>query len=296
MSFPRDSLAVLLVLALAACAGGGRQGNPLREQPRATRIPPPGPTATLSGRITDRDTGLALVGAAVVAQDAGRPKILASATTAADGSFTLAQLPLGVPIRVVSQPVTGALAYSAEASAPLTLAQDTPAPPVNLACTRVAQAGRVEGARSTRPGPVHKVALVQERDLGGGDRAKLLIRVARTEPDGSFQFASLPPGNYEVHFLDRGDHPPRPHHHHSPHPPRRRPHPPHERRMGPPRPQQTHHPMPPDARRLPPGARVVIITVPAAQATHVSWPARMQGGAVEPEEADLQGDEAYDLP
>lgn len=265
MRFSCDSPALLLTLAMAAC-GGHHPGGPPGPRPPSVELRPALPPATLSGRIIDRDTSLALAGVAVVVQDAAQPRIQATATTGADGSFTLAGLPPSVPVRVVCQPVVGTVAYATEVSAPVTLVRDTPAPSVQLACAQVAHPGRVEGGHAARPGLRRKVALVQEKDLGAGNLLKVLIRVARPEADGSFQFAAVPPGKYEVHFLGHGDR--RPHRHRHRHP-----------------------------RHPPRNARVVAITVQAGLATQVSWPAALGAAVEDPEpEADLEGDEAYNLP
>ncbi|MDR3670609.1 MAG: hypothetical protein P4L36_07185 [Holophaga sp.] len=254
------------LLGLAGC-GGHHEASPASRDVRGEtrRETDRGRPGSLSGRLTDRATGLALAGAAIHAQDTRRPRILAKAVTAADGSYTLTQLPLGVPFRVVTQPITGALAYGAEMSQPVTLVQGTPAPAVDLACAQVAHAGSVEIARRPGQGRATEIALVQSRDIGGGNTLKLVIRTANSGEDGALRVESVPPGSYEVHFLTRdrpGSHPHRP---------------PHQPRPGHPRPG---HPRPdhpgPDPRQRP--RPNVEITVQAATTCHVNWPARLLSG------------------
>jgi|GEM_PF-2822558 hypothetical protein len=270
----RRSLVFALALTLAAC-GGHHEPSGNRAQAATAR------PATLSGRLTDRVTGVALAQATVVAQNAQNGTLYAKADTGADGSYTLTRLPLGVPIRVVSQPVTGAVVYGTEVSAPVTLVQGTPPAPVDLAFAQVQQTGRVEGARAPRAFPGRKVALVQSRDLGGGTTLKVVIRLVRAADDGSFQFNSVPPGDYEVHFLGgRPGHgrqrPPQPR------PPQRRPH-------------QPHHP-----RRVPGSPRFVAITVHAGAVAHVNWPAsprlKAEPGEPDQDEVEMEAEEPFELP
>lgn len=134
----RKTLATVLALTLAACGGHHQEKGKSPAQPSTT----PAPAPAISGRLTDRNTGVALAQATVLAQNAQNATLYAKAVTGPDGSYTLAGLPLAVAIRVVSQPVTGAVAYGTEVSAPITLVQDTARPPVNLACVQVPQTGR----------------------------------------------------------------------------------------------------------------------------------------------------------
>lgn len=252
----------LTVLALAGCLWGAvscggddhtasvappRFQRP-QEPPRQSR-----PAVTLSGRLTDRVTSHPLAGAIVLVQHSERPRVLARSTAAADGTFTLSGLPLGRPLRVVSQPVTGALAYGTEVSQPITLAEGRTAPAVNLACVQVAHPGSIEVARATHaPGPT-EVALVLRKDAGGGHLLKLVVRTGTTSADGAIRFAAVPPGTYEIHFLTRGG-PPRP-------------------RPAPGSPRGPH-------RRRP----SVEVTVQASTITHAQWPARLQAVGEVPDE------------
>jgi len=179
---PRKLSAFVLagsLLGLLACGGHGpaaQKGSdtppPARPQ---TRPPAPRGDGSLSGRLTDQGTSLALADAIVYIHDARKPRVLAKGVTGADGSFTLKDLPLGVPVRVVTQPVAGSLTYAATLSQPVTLVKDTPAPAVNLACAQVAQAGHVELARAPRQVQATEIALVQKKDTGGGS-AQLALR------------------------------------------------------------------------------------------------------------------------
>ena len=237
-----------LLLVCAACGGdhpdhatalrGDTPGAPRQETPQGRSRP-----GTLSGRLTDRRTGLALAGATVHAQDARKPRILARAITASDGSYTLSGLPLGVPLRVVTQPVTGAVAYGAELSQQVTLVQGVPAPALDLACTQAAWTGAVEIARHHRNGRATEIALVQQRDTGAGNILKLVLRTAETGADGALRFESVPAGQYEVHFLTRG------------------------------RPRQQ-----PRRDRRPRAHPVAAANVRAGETAHVNWPAQLFSG------------------
>jgi hypothetical protein len=243
------------LLGLLACGGGTAAKNstaaPPQARPQNRPGQPPRGDGALSGRLTDQGTSLALADAIVYIQDARKPRVLAKGVTGADGSFTLKDLPLGVPVRVVTQPVAGSLAYAATFSQPVTLAKDTPAPAVNLACAQVAQAGHVELAKA--PGQVRaaEIALVQKMDTGDGTPQLIVVRTKMSDGTGACRFDGVPPGKYEVHFLTRGGG--RPHH-------RRRP----GQGGRPPR-----HPG--GGRRARPVAEATVV---AGGTAHVSWPAR----------------------
>jgi len=234
------------LLVLAGC--GGRHAGPVHD-------PAPRPAAeagSLSGRLTDRGTALALAGAVVWVQDAGTPHVLARTATGSDGVYRAANLPFGVPLRVVSQPVTGAVAYATEVSEPVTLVKGQSAPVVDLACAPAAQAGTLEVARRPQPmrtGRPARIALIQKMDAGGAKGLKVLVRMARAGADGSFRFEAVPAGHYEVRFPVRGRGGP------GTGPPRRRR-----------RPRQA------------PSEPGVEATVKAGETTHVPWPARIQAG------------------
>lgn len=211
-------------LVLAGCWGGAGGG-------KAPGHPPPGKVqvGTLSGRLTDRDSHGPLAQVEVLAQRADEPFLLERAVTDASGNYTFTRLPLGVPIRVVSQPVHGVIAYAAGAGDPVTLAKDVQAGPVDLAFGSVPLTGTVEGApfraaahhrhgrprhgkrpgggrregRGGRHGGTGHVALVQHLAPGAGKGDRIVVRVIRPEPDGSFRLTSVPPGDYEVHYRAR---------------------------------------------------------------------------------------------
>ena len=242
------------LLGLLGCGGHGPAarsgtGTPPPARPQ-TRPPQPRGDGSLSGRLTDQATSLALAGAAVHVQDAQKPRILAKAVTGPDGTFTLKELPLGVPVRVVTQPVTGALAYAATLSQPITLVKDTPAPTVDLACAQVAHAGTIEIAKAARPVRATEIALVQKKDTGDGNPQIIVVRTEMTDGAGACRFDGVPPGKYEVHFLTRGGRPGHPHM------------PGHGRRPHRPGGRKRAHP-------------VAEATVAAAGTAHVNWPARL---------------------
>src|SRR5258706_7276913 len=77
----RWPLVAAWMLLVAACGGGGSGSPP---------APPVTPTGSVSGTVVVSSTGAALSGVAVTS--AGR-----SASTAADGSYTLTEVPTGDP-------------------------------------------------------------------------------------------------------------------------------------------------------------------------------------------------------
>jgi hypothetical protein len=199
--------AVILALVLG-CLGGGHGGRIRPGAPATPPQPPQGSTGALSVRVTARDTGQVLVGAEVLVQGAGY-RIRGNGSTGVDGTCTLAGLPLGEPLLLVTQPRIGAVTYEARASEPITLAKGTPAPAVvDLACATVPLPGRVEGTRRDLPFPMARpalVKLVQKTPVGGTALVReTVIRHFHPEADGSFHLEGVPPGSYEVRFLCPG--------------------------------------------------------------------------------------------
>jgi len=181
---------------LVACGGQ-------RDRGRAA-VSPSFRGGLVSGKLTDRNTSQALGQVVVTAQHANRPYVYARTTSNPHGTFTLSKLPLGVPLRVVSQPVTATVAYTAEVSTPFTLSRNQRPQDVNLSFDTVAQPGSVEVTGFRRPGRVTAVALVQKRTAEGHPQARVLLRQARPDANGALRFNSVPPGAFEVHFRTRG--------------------------------------------------------------------------------------------
>jgi hypothetical protein len=201
-------------LALVGCGGHGSNNRPVqavnpgaRAQAAAPAQPAPA-TAQVQGRLTDHESGLGLAQATVFAQQGTEPVVIATATTDAEGRYTLAGLPLGQPLRVVSQPVTGALSYGLEASAAITLVQGTTQAPVELAFTKVALAGRVEAAAPIRHRGrrIEALTLVHVKDLGAGQAEALVARVIEPDATGAFQLEAVPPGTYQLRYRRAGGH------------------------------------------------------------------------------------------
>ena len=203
-------------LALVGCGGHGSNNQAAkaaspgaRGKAAAPAQPAPTPaTAQVQGRLTDHESGLGLAQVTVLAQQGAEPVVIATATTDAEGRYTLEGLSLGQPLRVVSQPVTGALSYGLEASAPITLVPGAAQAPVDLAFTQVALAGRVEGtARAGRRGHgLQSLTLIHRQDLGAGQTEALVARVIEPNATGAFHLEAVPPGAYELHYRWAGGH------------------------------------------------------------------------------------------
>jgi hypothetical protein len=194
-------LGAACLAALVGCGGRGSKAvKPIVNRPLVQE-------GLLSGRFTDRTTSLPLVQAEVLAQDATRPILLARTITNADGSYTLSRLPVGVPLRVVSQPLGGAVAYGAEVSGPVTLTRDGVAPKVDLAFAPVESTGKIEGTLVSRTNRPRSVFLLQKRDLGGGASVRIVVRAIRTQADGRFSLDQVVPGDYELKVRAGGPRP-----------------------------------------------------------------------------------------
>lgn len=193
------SMAAATLAGLAACGGGG--DNPKERMVRPIPAPrfQPAPSATLSGKLTDQATSLPLQKVKVLAQAAHTLKILDSAATQADGSYTLTNLPVGVPLCLVAQPVTGAVLYETFVSAPLTLAKGAAPQKVDHAFASLPLGGAVEGRMPAAKRPVTRGGLILAHrvTLPGG---KVFRAVVRTAPhkEGTFRFEALPPGSYDL--------------------------------------------------------------------------------------------------
>ena len=178
--------------ALVACGGGGKDDPPVRKPPVPKVFPKTRAVAPVSGKLTDRTTSLALANVTVTAQSVNVTRILDTAVTKADGTYTLGNVPLGVPVRVVSQPVTGAVVYATEMSETLTLLRGAAPRQVDLAFSSLPLGGAVEG---TIPATLRKVTsggltLVHKVVLPDGKTVKAVVRTAPHKP-GAFRFEAL---------------------------------------------------------------------------------------------------------
>ncbi len=98
------ALAVALVIAMVACGGGGG-GSSTSSSGTGTAVPA-GPAQTVNGRVTELSTGLRLSGVTVTG--GGQ-----SATTDANGDFTLTNLPSATPTTTLTFDKSGyALGYT----------------------------------------------------------------------------------------------------------------------------------------------------------------------------------------
>lgn len=242
--------------AALACGGGGKDDHPVPQAGTPRVAPPAATVGKITGKLTDLTTSLPLANVKVTAQAVHALKILDSAVTQPDGTYTLANLPLGMPLRVVSQPVHGAVVYGTALSAPLKLVQGAGPQPVDLALSMVGSCGAVAGQVPHRTGrvPMDELVLVHKVPMPQGETLSAVVRTAPYRP-GAFRFEALPPGTYELRYTDKILILP-----------------------GPGRPRRAPGPTP----------HVMPVKVKAAETTHViiGEPWRLRGETVEAPEAD----------
>ena len=208
------ALNILLGLVVMLGCGGHKSGPPATGSMAAGGAGPvaghgaakaPAATVLVAGRLTDRHSGLPLAQVVVLVQNASnsRLKLLGKAVTDGNGSYSFANLPLGVPLRLVSQPLLGVISYDSQASEVITLIQGMPAQVVNLTFEPLHLPGRLEGGPWQGPAgqvrPSH-VQVVQLKGAGQGQVSKQILRVVTLGEDGSFQAEGLPAGNYELQY------------------------------------------------------------------------------------------------
>ena len=190
-------------------ASGGDSGQlVLRPALRAVDL---AVTGSISGRLTDRATGAGLGTTLVSAQTidaSGQATIIRTATTHADGSYTLDLLPVGVSLYVVSQPTTASTAYTAQASASIVL----PTAGSQVAFDAVfdaAQAGAISGhvASSMGSAQTDTIQLVQQLPAGTSTHALVVQTATLTIQAGvaTYAFADVPVGAYTLQDLRTGD-------------------------------------------------------------------------------------------
>ncbi len=152
-------------------------------------------TGSITGFVRDGGTGVA--GALVFAEQVTDPSsVIRTTTTAADGSYTLDLLPLGVTYVVVTQPVT----YEAAASGGITLTAAAPVVSADLALVRAAWLGGISGVITPAAGAAESdlVDLSQILSVDGIAR-RLIVRTTTAVSDGvteTFGFEGVPVGSY----------------------------------------------------------------------------------------------------
>lgn len=190
-------------LVLVACGGKSSKRTasaPRPDSPGGSAHPLPGDRVAVIGRLTDQATNLGLPGVPVTAQKAGTFEVLDRALTDANGAYAFNRIPAGTPVRIVAQPVAGAVAYEAKASPVLTVAKKDPVPAVDLAFAAAAAAGNVEVHWPHRGGGPSRVALTRELAAPDG-KSRVSVRTADRTAGGVVRFDTLPPGEYELHFI-----------------------------------------------------------------------------------------------
>lgn len=210
MKFATSWMAAAGLAAMVACGGDGEKDQPAapKTTPAPTSAPTPQPSrGSLSGRLTDKATSLALANVTVFAQPAERGSVLAqgalaSTVTRGDGTFTLQGLPLGEPLCVATQAVTGAVHYQTAVTAPITLAAGKEPDKINLAVASVPLGGAVEGQAPTKRDPAFSkatVTLIHSVPASGGKDLYAVVR-ATVHEQGAFRFETLEPGIYYVMY------------------------------------------------------------------------------------------------
>jgi hypothetical protein len=167
--------------------------------------------ALATGSISGTLTGSAgegpeepLAGAVVTAQvlDAGVASIVRSATSGADGTYTLDLLPLGFSYYVVGQPVVGATAYLARSSGPIPIDEAAPTATHDALFDVAPETGGV-GGTITPTATLADADTVDARQVldAGGSPQSLIVRTAAgavSGPTETYLIEDLPPGAYSL--------------------------------------------------------------------------------------------------
>lgn len=169
-------------------------------------------TGAISGQI-DATTGevtAPLAGAKVTAQTLdsnGAPTVVRTATTGADGKYTLSLLPLGATYYVVTQPVVGGAVYAARASGPLALTPAAATATWSTTYTGIADSGSVAGTITPTAGSADAddVFATQPLDAGGTSHRFVVRSTTGAVAAGveSYAMPSLPVGSYTVQAVRR---------------------------------------------------------------------------------------------
>ncbi len=160
-------------------------------------------TGSVSGTLTDEAGGAPLAGVTVMAETvdaSGNVTVVNSATTAADGSYTLGLLPVGASYYVVSQPVTASAVYAPRASGPIAITAAAPIGSYSDAFATVAAPGTLT-ASVTPVVDADDVVSALQTISAGGVPTTLVVRVENavvTDTTEAATLASLPPGSYTL--------------------------------------------------------------------------------------------------
>lgn len=165
-------------------------------------------TGSVSGVLTDADSGAPLGGATVYAETldgSGAPALARSTTTNASGAYTLDLLPVGATYYVVSQPKVGAptKAYDAKVSGAFALTTAMPAQTYSAAFTANASTGTVSGAITPAANATQsdQVDLRQTLAVPGGSASTFIVDstvAVVASGSESYSLASVPAGAYTV--------------------------------------------------------------------------------------------------
>lgn len=159
-------------------------------------------TGSISGTLSSG--GSPVAGAWVTAQvlENGSPRVIRRALSSATGSYQLDLLPLGIPYFVVSQPVVGTNAYSAQASGALTLTGSAPLATANFVFQAASATGSVSGSFQSPAGTDQhdEVELLQSLPSGAATYAFVVRGTnATVTPQGeSYGFSLLPSAGYQA--------------------------------------------------------------------------------------------------
>ena len=176
-------------------------------------------TGSVTGRLTAADGTTGLGGVDVMAETvdaSGHPSIFSHATTAADGTYTIALLPQGVPYHVVAQPVLPQatppdLVYGAAASGPIVLTEAAPIATWSQSFTLATAVGALGGAITPVTTDASGDEVLVEQTFPAPPLASpttLVVRYLEPTVDDSVTPASesyaatdLPAGGYDVVLL-----------------------------------------------------------------------------------------------
>jgi hypothetical protein len=164
-------------------------------------------TGSVSGKLTDSATEAGLPGVTVTAETvdaSGAPAVVRSATTAADGTYTIDLLPIGGTYYVVAMPaLPEGPFYPARSSGPLALTDASPTATYSAAFTATTQLGGVGGGITpvATTDQSDLVLLEQSLDVGGGSSRSFIVGTdAAAVVNGAerYTFQDLPAGGYAL--------------------------------------------------------------------------------------------------
>ncbi len=187
-----------VLLALIALIASARaldaQGVPI-----AVEVPATTGTASISGRIVDRDSGRPIWGA-LLSMSRATPREVRYAATDPDGRFEFPRLPAGPYVISVSRdgfdPINASQRESAQRSRNVTVTDGQALRDVNFSMIRGTSLAGV--VRDERGEPVSGVSIAAAQFSFIGRRRLMPVQTGTTDDIGAFRLYGLPPGDYYV--------------------------------------------------------------------------------------------------